>query len=294
MKLGKSKRFSQPLPSCISVSTILLLLSLASCTPSPHPPPTTATPVPAAVIKISGSGTALPVIQKLADAYSQTHPGTTFQIESGTNTGGAIQGVLQETLDLAAANRPLSDSEAQKPLEYHAFARDPVAFVTNKPNPITGLSSEQVRKIYSGQFTNWQQLGGAPAPIIVLDRDPDESARQLMLIPFMNSRPVQAPTIVLNNSKAMVEALESTPHALGYSSVGLLKMMQAQRVQVLALDGTMPSTQAIQQKAYPWSLILALIHRRNPSPKIQEFVNFVLSSDGRQILENYGYASVTP
>jgi phosphate transport system substrate-binding protein len=278
---------------------MVLACSLVGCTASPgSQSPQISTSPSVGIIKVSGSGSALPVVQKLAEAYTQKHPDTQLQFEPGTNSGGAIQGVVKGNLDLAAVNRPLSKSEAKEALAYFPFARDPFVFVVHKPVPVKNLSAEQVRDIYSGKLTNWQQLGGASAPILVLDRDPDESARKLGLIPFMQGREVKAKTIILAKAKEMVQALESTPNSLGYSSRGLLKTMQAQEIEILRLDGNSNVSsqsaavripQGIATNSYPWHLTLGLVHRRQPSSSLQGFVNFALSPEGRQILEKYGY-----
>lgn len=270
---------------------MLLACSLAGCTaiPDSESPQVSASPSSIEVIKVSGSGTSLPVVQKLAEAYTQKHPNTQLQFESGTNSGGAIQGVVKGNLDLAVVNRPLSKSEAKEALAYNPFARDRFVFVVHKPSPVQDLSEAQVRDIYSGKLTNWQQLGGSSAPILVLDHDPDESARKLGLIPFMQGREVKAQTIVLAKAKEMVKALESTPNSLGYSSRGLLKTMQAQEIEILRLNSNTSSRSAISSDSDAWHLTLGLVHRRQPSSSLQGFVNFALSQEGRQILGKYGY-----
>ncbi len=277
---------------------MLLACSLVGCSTSPssQSPQVSASPSSVTIVKVSGSGTALPVVQKLAEAYTQKHPDTQLQFESGTNSSGAIQGVVKGSLDLAVVNRPLSKSEEAEDLAYNPFARDAFVFVAHKPSPVKDLSEEQVRDIYSGKLTNWQQLGGRSAPILVLDRDPDESARKLGLIPFMQGREVKAQTIVLSKAKEMVKALESTPYALGYSSRGLLQTMQAQEIEILHLNSNTSSQsaavripQGIATDSNAWHLTLGLVHRRQPSVSLQGFVNFARSPEGRQILEKYGY-----
>lgn len=285
----RGQKISKPLPACVSTVMLLLSLTLASCTPDPQQTKSSSLPSQATTIRVSGSGTALPLVQKLAEAYTQKHPETQFQFEPGTNSGGAIRGVMNGKLDLAVVNRPLSQIEAKEALDYRPFARDAVAFVAHKPVPVEALSSSQVRDIYSGKLTNWQQLGGKAAPIVVLDRDPDESARKLVLVPFMNGQPVQAQTVVLSKAKEMVQALESTPNAVGYSSLGLLQVIQARQVQVLKLDGTIPSAKSLALGTYPWYLTFGLVRHRNASPAVQSFVDFTIEQEGRQVLEKYGY-----
>jgi phosphate transport system substrate-binding protein len=271
----------------------LLSLGLASCTAIPSSQsPQVSVPSSVHVLRVSGSGTALPVVQKLAEAYTQKHPSSKFQFEPGTNSAGAIRGVVTDNLDLAVVNRPLSKAEAKADLDYHPFARDATAFVAHKPVPVQELSSAQIQDIYAGKLTNWQQVGGQPAPIIVLDRDPDESARKLFLLPFMQGRPVRAKTVVLSKSKDMVESLDSTPQALGYSSIGLLQIMQARQVQIVSLDGKIPSAEAVDRGTYPWYLTFGLVHHRHPAPALRDFVDFTISPEGRQVIEKYGYTGV--
>ncbi len=274
---------------------LMLLTALVSCLPGAQP----AAPAPAAapsemLLRVSGSGTALPLAQKLAEAYSQAHPGVRFQFDAGTNTGGAIRGVLEGTLDLAVGNRPLSRSEAKEPLVYQPFAWDAVVFAVNLPNPVQGLSAAQIRDIYGGSLTNWQALGGPAEPIIVLDRDEDESARKLVLLPLLGGRSVRARTAILTSAREMVVALENTPNALGYSSLGLLRLMQVQRVRVLALDGVMPSAESLSQGAYPWYLTFGLIYRRDAPPFVRGLVDWAQAPAGRSVLKAYGYAPLEP
>ncbi len=125
-----------------------------------------------------------------------------------------------------------------------------------------------------------------------MDRDADESARKLVFIPFMQGQPVQAKTIVLDKAKEMLEALENTPNALGYSTIGLLNSAQSQEIQILKLDGVMPSASALTQGNYPWHLTLGVIHRQDAPPAIQEFVKFVKGAEGQQLLQESGYAAV--
>jgi phosphate transport system substrate-binding protein len=275
---------------------MLLACSLVGCTASNGSQSPQISTSPSVIIKVSGSGSALPVVQKLAEAYTQKHPDTQLQFEPGTNSGGAIQGVVKGNLDLAVVNRPFSKSEAKEALAYSPFARDAFVFVAHKPSPVKDLSVEQVRDIYSGKLTNWQQLGGQSTPILVLDRDPDESARKLGLIPFMQGQEVKAQTIILAKAKEMVQALESTPNSLGYASRGLLKTMQTQEIEILRLNSNTSSQsaavrtpQGIAPTSSVWHLTLGLVHRRQTSSSLQSFVNFARSQEGRQILEKYGY-----
>ena len=278
------------MPSYTTAIALLLFPPLIGCTN--NSPKAKSKGESITTLRVSGSETALPVVQKLAQAYSQKHHQTQFQFQFGTNSDGAIQGLVKGTLDLAVANRPLSKTEAKESLHYHPFARDAVAFVAHRPSPVQELTSTQVRNIYGGKLTNWKQLGKKAAPIIVLDRSPEESARKLVLMPLMAGHPVKAQTIVLSKTKEMIQALESTPNSLGYCSIGLLQIMPTQRIQVLKLDGIMPSAAAVEEGKYPWYLTFGLVYHRNHPAALASFIDFVRGPEGRQVLEKYGYAVV--
>ena len=281
-----------PLSRFCSVASILLLvlllLTVSACAGG-----TEGTDEPdseVAVVRVSGSGTALPLAEKLAEAYGRDHPEIELRFDAGTNSGGAIKGVLGGTLDLAVANRSLSEDEAGEPLDYRPFARDAVAFATRHEGEVEGLTTDQVRDVYGGELTDWKQLGGSAAPIVVLDRDEDESARKLVLLPLMDGRPVEARTVVLNKASEMLEAMESTPDSLGYSSLGLLQDRKIPEVRVLALDGVVPSPEAIVRKEYPWYLTFGLVHATDAPQAVRDFAGFASGPEGRKLVEKNGYA----
>jgi len=189
-------------------------------------------------------------------------------------------------------NRPLTEAEAKEALDYHPFARDAVVFAVHTPNPVLGLSTAQIRDIYGGTVTDWQQVGGSAGPIIVLDRDADESMRRLVLIKLLEGRPVQAQAITLAAARDMIAALEKTPSAIGYSSLGLLRIQRPRDVQMMTLDGVTANSAAVAGGAYPWELTFGLVHGREASPSVRRFVDWVQGPAGRRVLEGYDYVAV--
>ena len=282
--------------SCSVASTLLLLallLAASACAGGAESPGGADRPEgEVTVVRVSGSGTALPLAEKLAEAYGRDHPEIEFRFDEGTNSGGAIEGVIGGTLDLAVVNRPLSEDEAREPLDYHPFARDAIIFAARHEGGVEGLSTEQVRGVYGGELTDWEQLGGSAAPIIVLDRDEDESARKLVLLPLMDGRPVEARTVVLNKTSEMIEAMESTSDSLGYSSLVLLQERERRGLRVLALDGVVPSPEAVERGDYPWYLTFGLVHAEGAPRALRDFVAFASGPEGRKLAQKNGYAEL--
>jgi phosphate transport system substrate-binding protein len=271
---------------------VLLVVTMSGCATATVPAVGLAAPKPAEpAIRISGSGAALPLVQKLADAYRREQPTANFAIDAGTNSGGGIQGVLQGTLDLSVANRPLTESETAEALDVQPFARDAVAFAVQQSSTLKGLSTSQVRDIYGGSLTDWQALGGSPGPIVVLDRDPDEPMRSLVLLNLLDHRPVQARTTVLTKAIDMVTTIEALPDALGYTTLALLHIQEHNDVRVLALDGVMPGRESVTSGAYPWQLTYRLINRPNPPLAAQRFLDWVRGPQALPILNQYDVAA---
>lgn len=274
----------------LGVSLALLVTSLVACSP-PQPalvsaPATT----PVREFRASGSGAVLPLIAKLAEIYAPQAPTMRIVTEPGTNTGGAITGVYQGTLDLAAASRPLSEAEALQPLVYHALVRDAMAFAARRPNVVENLTVAQIRDIYAGDMKSWVRVGGADAPIIAIDRDADESLRKLVFLPLMAGRPVQAGIITMNSTGDMVSAIAETPGSIGYAPLGYLSMNQHDALRIFHVDGVKPGVEAIEDGSYPWHLVLGLVVHREAPAELRQFVDFSVRN-APSLLREFGYAA---
>ena len=266
----------------------LALAALSACGGGATPVPSSSTV--GTQVRISGSGTALPLVRKLAEEYSRTHPDLRFDFEPGTNSGGAIGGVKNGTLDLAVVNRTLKPAEADGSVLYEAIARDAMAFAVGPEAQISDVSSAQVRSIYGGKVVDWRRLDATAGPLVVLDRDPDESARKLFLLPVLDGQPIGARTTELTKASEMADALAGTPGAFGYTAVGYLKAEGVQGVHPLALDGTAPTADNVTAGTYPWALTLALVHAADDPTALREFVAFAAGSSASAIRKAYGYA----
>lgn len=279
----------------LSRRSFLALLSasavVGACAPSPAAERATPVVAPATRLRVSGSGTALPAVQKLGEGYEVLAPHVRLEFPGGTNSGGAIRGVLEGALEVAVTNRPLSDAEKREPLVYVPFTRDAVAFAVHQSVARKNLSTADVRDLYSGAITNWKSLGGADAPVILLDRDEDESMRKLTLVPLLAGRTVATGAVTLTSAPDMLSAIDTTPNAIGYSSFGLLRLRAPKNVVPIALDDHVPSPAGVASGAYPWSLTFGLVTRSDTSPTVRAFVDHAVRST-RAVLGPYEYEAL--
>ena len=127
-------------------------------------------------IVISGSTTVLPIMQKVVEAYLKVHPGLEISL-SASGSGDGIKAIIDGTANLAMSSREMKDSELAKAKEKGvilkpvAIATDAILPIVNPANPVKNISKAQLKAIYTGEITNWKDLGGEDKEIVVVSRD---------------------------------------------------------------------------------------------------------------------------
>lgn len=272
----------------LTVTSALMVIGCGTAVPPPANPEQQ--PQKAALIRVSGSGTVLPLVAKLADVFTKRHPEVRFEFDAGTNTSGGVKGLSQDVFQIAVANRALSEAENALGAVYRPFGRDALVFAAHEGAGVAAVTSEGVRAVYAGDSTTWSQLGGVPRPIVVLDRDEEETARKFGLVPFMAEQSIKAKTIVLSRAKEMLDGLSSTADSLGYTTLSQLRVAQLQGVKIMRLDGVQPSPSTVTNGSYPLHLTLGVVHKPEPRPEVASFIDFIFGKDGRAVLEAYDVA----
>lgn len=282
-------------PRLVAIGVVALAsIGCSTSASGADPSPAVAPPTSEERIRVSGSGAALPLVQKLAEAYGRERPSVSFEFVPGTNSGGAIKGLTERTLDIAVVNRSLDAEEAAQPLEYHPLARDAVVFVAHRADSPLSLKRSEIAAIYAGRITDWSELGAAPGPIIVLDRDPDESVRKQILLPIMEGSEVFGRTVVLTTAKAMVEALANTPDSIGYTTQALLRIHAPAGVAVVGMDGAAPTAETLADGSYDLAMTFALVVRSDADEVERAFLVWTTSPAGAALVSRYGAIPFRP
>lgn len=241
-------------------------------------------------VRVSGSGTALPVIRVLAEEYAADNPGVEFVYLPGLHSSGGIRGVAGGDLDLGAVSRDLSPEEEELGLGYVHLSDDGLVVATHPGVTIDGLTLEQVREIYSGEYDNWSELGGPSLPIVVLDRNEDESAkiilREHVLGPDLEIAP-QAQSLFYESD--MVQGVEETPGAIGYFSLGYAVTEEVE-VNPLALDGAQATVEAIGDGTYDVIRPLGIVMSPSATGEVTAFAEWALSGEAIALIESQGFA----
>lgn len=181
---------------------------------------------------------------------------------------------------------------------YTPIGADAFVFFVHKDNPIDNLTSDQIRKIYSGEITNWKDVGGKNEKIAAFQRN-EGSGSQSMLLRFMGDTPVmEAPTEMVNDLMAgiieQVADYKSKSGSIGFSFRYYMEgIIQNPDVKLLAVDGIAPTLANIKSGAYPITgPLYAVTYEENDNENVQRLLDWILSPEGQKIIEKTGYAGV--
>lgn len=264
-----------------------MLFLFPSCTPLPKKEVKKEEKIK--VIRVSGSKTCLPLMKILAREFEKRNPDYKIQFLPGAHSKAGIKGVAQGILDVGAVSRRLKPEENALGVRYYCLSSDGLAVGVSKNIKIKNITSEEIRKIYRGEITNWKELGGPDTPIVVLDRNEDESAKIILRQYVLGDELQITPKAVkLYFESDMINALVETPNAIGYFSLGYA-LSEKIPVNILSFNGVEPNVKNIKKKKYKMVRPLGVVVKNN-KPEVQKFLDFILSEEAGKIMEKSGFA----
>jgi phosphate transport system substrate-binding protein len=227
------------------------------------------------------------VVTDVASAWEKAGHGH-VEVQS-FNTASGLDAVGGGLADLAGTARDSDGSAAESQLVFTPVAWDALVIVTHPANPVSNLTLKQVHDVYYGKITNWNQLGGADAPIDVYAvASPGDgveySLRRLLF--GRGSQPVAAPRLYVNTAK-LEEAVTLDPHAFGVTT--LAGVSGNRKLKMFSLDGVTPNVANIADGSYPLYTPVYLV--TNPlgakAAEARTFVDFMQSEDGKAVLRKH-------
>jgi len=269
---------------------LILSLVVAGCTDST---PTTSPTQERTTIKVTGSTTVLPIAQKAADVYMATHANADIQVTGGGSSVG-VQAAGEKTADIGMSSRDVKSDEKTKypELVVTTIGKDGVALIINPGNTVTSLSTAQIKGIYNGNFTNWNQVGGADMAIVVVGRDSASGTREFFTSSVMGGQNYVPTMLEKNSNGAVQQTISQTPGAIGYVGLGFIdNSIKAVKVTTDAGD-VEPSVENVLAGKYPLSRSLYLLTSGQPSGLAKEYVDYILSPTGQSLLTEEGFVPV--
>ncbi|MBK8176065.1 MAG: substrate-binding domain-containing protein [Rhodospirillales bacterium] len=240
-------------------------------------------------IRIGGTGAALANIERLADTFAGTQPGTTVKVMPGLGSSGGIRALLAGALDVAVSALPAEYDEGTEGLVSTAYARTPFVFAT-RMSSVTGFTEADLVRVYAGEITAWPDK----TPIRLVLRSPTDSDTHILqamsdamrrAVDLAYERPG---VIVAQTDQTNADALESVLGAIGTSTLGQI-VAEHRPLRALAVNGVDASVGEMDAGRYRLVKTLYLVTRSKASPLVHSFVSFVKSDAAQPILSEQGY-----
>ncbi len=229
-------------------------------------------------------------MKELMDAFSETitevHPDLELVTEY-TGSSSGIKAATEGTAQIGNSSRALKDEEKEV-LTENIICMDGIAVIVAKDSTVTGLTLEEVAKIYKGEITNWSEVGGADQAIVVIGRDSASGTRGAFEeIVGVEDEAKYAQEI--ESTGAVVGKVESTPGAIGYVSANVVA--QNEGVKALSIDGAEATVEAIGDGSYPIARPFVMATKgaiSEQSAEVQALFEYIKSDAGVEVIENLG------
>lgn len=225
---------------------------------------------------ITGSSTVAPLMAEIGKRFESEHPGVRVDVQ----TGGSSRGIADVRSGLAGvgmASRAPKDGEDD--LHFFPIARDGVCLFVHRDNPVGELTDEQIVAIYTGEATSWRDVGGAEAPITVVNKAEGRATLEVFLGYFgLESRAVRADVVVGDNEQA-VKTVAADPNAIGYVSIGTAEYSASRGVSIrlLPAGGVEASTECLADGRFPIARPLNLVTLAEPEGLARELIDYARS-----------------
>ena len=256
----------------LMVVAVLLVVALTGCG-------TTNTDTPkdngqvSGTVSTDGSTSMEKVIGFLSEAYMEENSAVKVTYNP-TGSGSGIKAVQAGSCDIGLASRDLKPEEATD-LNGTVVAIDGIAMIVNKENPVKDLTIEQIAALYKGEITNWSEVGGADAPVVLIGREAASGTRD-GFESITDTEDACKYNQELTSTGDVVQTVSSNPNAIGYASLASVK----DSVKLISVEGVTPSTETIQNGSYKIQRNFVMVTKKNAelSPAAKSFFEFATSS----------------
>lgn len=232
-------------------------------------------------------------MKEMASAYKKK-TGVEIDLKGGGATKGIRQVASREVTIGGTCRHVIEDTEKymtlpeERRVKLTPVAWDALAVIVHKDNPVKNITLAHVRELYTGQITNWKQLGGKDEPVELYVRKGKISGvgRTLRELVFNNYEQEFTAARVVDSSGPLERAIVENPHGIGITGISSARKIP---VKILSLDGKEPSYENIKQGDYLLYRPLYMVtHLQENNPEVKKFINFVMSTEGKQVMRSVG------
>ena len=286
-----------------SVSILTLALVLAACGGRERETTSTGGTAPSArsdkPVTVKGSDTMVILGQRLAEEYMTAKPGTVVQVNGG-GSGTGIAALINGTVDLAMASRPMKDEEKQQAktargadVVEHPVALDALGIFVHASNPVAQLTIAQVKDIFQGKVTNWSQVGGPNAPVVLYGRESSSGTYDYFREHVLNKEDFAPAVQTLQGTAAIINAVGHDKNGIGYGGIAYAKEVKALPVSAEGKPAVAPSEATVADGTYPLSRKLFFYYPSNAPERVTAFAQWSVTPEAQALVTKVGYFPLT-
>ncbi len=239
-------------------------------------------------VATDGSTSMEKVIGALGEAFMEANPKVTFTYNP-TGSGSGITAVSEGRCDIGLSSRALKDEEKSGGLEETVLALDGIAVIVNPANPVADLDLDTIARIYTGEITNWKDVGGNDAEIVLIGREAGSGTRD-GFESITGTKDSCKYRQELTSTGDVITTVANNPDAIGYASLASLK----DSVKALTVGGIAPSEETVKDGSYVVQRPFVLVTKTGTelSAAAQAFFDYALSADAASIIGAAGAVAV--
>ena len=235
-------------------------------------------------VSTDGSTSMEKVIGALSESFMAANGGVTVNYNP-TGSGSGITAVQEGTCDIGLSSRALKDEEKAAGLKETVLAYDGIAIIVHPDNPVSDLTLEQIAKLYTGEITNWKDVGGNDAEVVLIGREAASGTRD-GFESITGTKDKCQYRQELTSTGDVITAVSQNPDAIGYASLASIK----DTVKALNVGGVTPSEATVKDGSYlvQRPFVLVTVEGKALSPAAQAFFDYALSADAASIISAAG------
>lgn len=241
-------------------------------------------------IKIGGTGTALGSFKELGEAFKKIHPDVNIVILPSLGSGGGIKAVNEGALDIGLSSRPLKDTEKQQGTVAVEYARTPFVFVTAQKTGSHNFTLQDIAKIFSGEMKKWPD--GTPIRLVLRPESDMDTVLQKSMSPEMDKAVTKALShegmIMAFTDQESADSVEKVQGAIGTSTLAQI-ISEKRPLNTITLNGVVPDMKNLANGSYKYYKTLYIVTGPKSGPVSRDFIEFINSGKGREILQKTGH-----
>jgi phosphate transport system substrate-binding protein len=251
------------------------------------------------VITVKGSDTMVILAQRWAEQYMAKHPDVTVQVTGG-GSGVGLSALINGTTDIADASRPIKGSEIEKiktrfnALSYETkAAKDGITLYLNESNGVSEMTIAQIKAIYLGEITNWKDVGGEDAKIVLYGRENSSGTYVYFRDNVLDGKDYSSTMQSLPGTGAVVNAVVKDKLGIGYGGAAYAKGIKILKVKKDASSTAYEATpETIKSNLYPITRYLYMYTKAKTIGDVKDYIDWILSDEGQSIVTKVGYFPV--